>query len=120
MLMCACAQPLEEAGLDSLGAVELLTALGARFGVELRVRVFLDHPSLAALSHHLLTIAAPPKEAITVGAEEVASYASSLSYSPHLQVGSSPNSTSLADILQSASYVAHVPDVQGRREYRLQ
>jgi acyl carrier protein len=28
-------QPLAEAGLDSLGAVELCNALGARFGIEL-------------------------------------------------------------------------------------
>jgi hypothetical protein len=68
--------------------MELLNALGARFGVELRPRVFLEHPSLAALAHHLLTSTAPPNEALLISAEEVASYASSLSYGSDLQVSS--------------------------------
>ncbi len=46
-------QPLMEAGLDSLGAVELRTALGASFGAELPATVTFDHPSIAALASFL-------------------------------------------------------------------
>ena len=48
-------QPLMEAGLDSLGAVELRNALGTRFGIELAPTVTFDYPSIAALSGHLAT-----------------------------------------------------------------
>ena len=47
------AQPLMEAGLDSLGAVELRNALGARFSIELAPTVTFDYPSIAALAGHL-------------------------------------------------------------------
>ena len=46
-------QPLMEAGLDSLGAVELRNALGSRFGLELPPTVTLDHPSVAALAEFI-------------------------------------------------------------------
>ena len=42
-------QPLMEAGLDSIGAVELRNAVAARFGVELPATVTFDYPSPAAL-----------------------------------------------------------------------
>lgn len=42
-----------EAGLDSLGAVELRNALGAKFGTELPATVTFDYPSVSALARFL-------------------------------------------------------------------
>jgi len=49
----AAAQPLAEAGLDSLGAVELRGALGARFGAVLPATVAFDYSTPAALAEFL-------------------------------------------------------------------
>ncbi len=49
-------QPLMEAGLDSIGAVELRNAVAANFGVELAATATLDHPTAAALAAHLVAI----------------------------------------------------------------
>lgn len=46
-------QPLMEAGLDSLGAVELRNALGSRFAIELPATVTFDFPTIAALGAYL-------------------------------------------------------------------
>jgi acyl carrier protein len=43
-------QPLMEAGLDSIGSVELRNAVSAKFGVELPATVTFDHPSAGALA----------------------------------------------------------------------
>ena len=43
-------QPLMEAGLDSLGAVELRNALGDHFGIPMPATLVFDHPTIAALS----------------------------------------------------------------------
>ena len=43
-------QPLMEAGLDSIGAVELRNAVGAKFGVDLPATVTFDHPTPQALT----------------------------------------------------------------------
>ena len=52
-----------EAGLDSLGAVELRSALGAKFGIEMPATLTFDHPSITALAAHVsanLSTAAGP------------------------------------------------------------
>ena len=49
-------QPLMEAGLDSLGAVELRNALSTAFAVELPATVTLDYPSVAALAGFIASL----------------------------------------------------------------
>ncbi len=49
-------QPLMEAGLDSLGAVELRNALVAKFAVDLPATVTLDQPTVAALAQYIASL----------------------------------------------------------------
>ena len=54
-------QPLMEAGLDSLGAVELRTSLQAEFSVELPATLVFDFPSVAAISKFVASQQSPPE-----------------------------------------------------------
>ena len=60
-------QPLLEAGLDSLGAVELRNSLQSRFGVQLPATAVIDYPSVNALSAFLSTVVAPAASAVPAG-----------------------------------------------------
>ena len=46
-------QPLMEAGLDSIGAVELRNSVSASFGVDLPATVTFDYPTAAALAQYI-------------------------------------------------------------------
>ena len=59
-------EPLMDAGLDSLGAVELRNGLSGTVGVELPSTLVFDYPSVGALAGFLETQVAPT----TTGAEE--------------------------------------------------
>lgn len=49
------AQPLMEAGLDSLAAVELRNELVSHLGVELPATAVFDYPTITALSNYIVT-----------------------------------------------------------------
>lgn len=51
-------QPLMEAGLESLAAVELRTNLGNQLGVELPATLIFDYPSIATLADYLTSTTA--------------------------------------------------------------
>lgn len=46
--------PLMEAGLDSLGAIRLRSALATKFGMELSPTVIFDYPTIYSLTQHLI------------------------------------------------------------------
>lgn len=51
-LQVGASQPLMEAGLDSLAAVELRSALSARFGIAIPATVALDYPTVQVCHTH--------------------------------------------------------------------
>ena len=53
-----------EAGLDSLGAVELRNSVSAKFGVELPATVTFDHPSVVALAEYVAAKVAPQQTVV--------------------------------------------------------
>jgi acyl carrier protein len=52
-------QPLMDAGLDSLGAVELRNTLASRFAMDLPATLTFDYPTVRALSQYLTENLAP-------------------------------------------------------------
>ena len=52
-------QPLMEAGLDSLGAVELRNSLASHYGLDLSASLVFDYPSIQALSVYLASLVQP-------------------------------------------------------------
>ena len=61
------ALPLMEAGLDSIGAVELRNAVSAKHGVELPATVTFDYPTIGKLAQYLAAKTAPSRMQATVG-----------------------------------------------------
>ena len=59
-------QPLMEAGLDSLGAVELRASLEAAFAQEMPATVTFDYPSIAALANFIAGRQATPQVLVLV------------------------------------------------------
>ena len=53
-----------EAGLDSIGAVELRNLVSTRFGVELPATITFDHPSAGALAQYLASMLAPKQAGV--------------------------------------------------------
>ena len=52
-------QPFMEAGLDSLGAVDLRNALEARFSISLPATAAIDYPTTAATAVYIAALLAP-------------------------------------------------------------
>ena len=57
-------QPLMEAGLDSIAAVELRNAVSAQFGVELPATVTFDYPTINALALYISQRTAAPGQEV--------------------------------------------------------
>ena len=69
------ALPLMEAGLDSIGAVELRNAVSAKYGIELPATVTFDYPNVGELAQYLAAKTAPSSMQASVwGVEEMQAY----------------------------------------------
>ena len=67
--------PLMEAGLDSIGAVELRNAVSAKLGVELPATVTFDYPTISALAQYIaLRIAPSAMQALMGGLAQMPTY----------------------------------------------
>ena len=77
-------QPLMEAGLDSIGAVELRNAVSERFGIELPATVTFDYPTAADLARFVVQRSAPA--AVTAGKQPSATFQARLQTVSHLTV----------------------------------
>jgi len=83
-------EPLMQAGLDSLGAVELRNALTARFGLDLVPTVTIDFPTIAALASHILTAAGENNSGVMVEVADSPAELMSLSSWDSNEAGSVP------------------------------
>ncbi len=58
-------EPLMEAGLDSIGAVELRNSVATRYGIDLPATTTFDQPTIRALGNYLAAMLAPCKQLST-------------------------------------------------------
>ena len=65
-------QPLMEAGLDSLAAVELRNGLASTFGLELPATLVFDHPTITALAGYVVEHAPAASSAAEAGEAQLA------------------------------------------------
>ena len=68
--------PLMEAGLDSIGAVELRNSVASQYGIDLPPTVTFDQPTVRALADYLAAVLAPQRRtalATDVGSFELVS-----------------------------------------------
>ena len=79
--------PLMEAGLDSLGAVEVRNAVASKFGVEVPATITFDYPSVRALAGFVLSKMATPKDPQASSTAHII-----LSSQQSLRIGSMPKS----------------------------
>ena len=54
-------EPLMEAGLDSIGAVELRNSVATNYGIDLPATISFDQPTVRALADHLAAMLAPQR-----------------------------------------------------------
>jgi len=67
--------PLMEAGLDSIGAVEMRNAVSDKYGIELPATIMFDHPTINDLAQHMARRTAPSAmHASTGGFEQMQAY----------------------------------------------
>ena len=54
-------EPLMEAGLDSIGAVELRNSMATKYGIDLPATISFDQPTVRALADYLAAMLAPQR-----------------------------------------------------------
>ncbi len=76
-------EPLMEAGLDSIGAVELRNSVASKYGIDLPATISFDQPTVRALAEYLAAMLAPQRRTqlqTGVGSFELVLYLPSTSY----------------------------------------
>lgn len=79
------ATPLMEAGLDSIGAVEMRNAVNEKYGVELPATIMFDYPTIGDLAHYMvLRTASSTMHASAGGLDQMRAYVPDASAVPEI------------------------------------